>query len=109
MSSPGNVSVDSQPKERKLTTVEALREALREEMRRDERVILLGEDIGVEGGFGGAGGLSGSGSTTATRFPSEGRMDVSLSGRRQSWEDSGFLPEPDARRERSRSPFCAKP
>lgn len=34
--------------------VEALREALREEMRRDERVILLGEDIGVEGGFGGA-------------------------------------------------------
>src|SRR5438309_11512998 len=38
---------------RKLTIVEALREALREEMRRDERVILLGEDIGVEGGFGG--------------------------------------------------------
>jgi pyruvate dehydrogenase E1 component beta subunit len=34
--------------------VEALREALREEMRRDERVILIGEDIGVEGGFGGA-------------------------------------------------------
>src|SRR5256885_6031228 len=39
---------------RKLTIVEALREALREEMRRDERVILLGEDIGVKGGFGGA-------------------------------------------------------
>src|SRR5580693_9031844 len=39
---------------RNLTIVEALREALREEMRRDERVILLGEDIGVEGGFGGA-------------------------------------------------------
>jgi pyruvate dehydrogenase E1 component beta subunit len=39
---------------RNLTMVEALREALREEMRRDERVILLGEDIGVEGGFGGA-------------------------------------------------------
>jgi pyruvate dehydrogenase E1 component beta subunit len=34
--------------------VEALREALREEMLRDERVILLGEDIGIEGGFGGA-------------------------------------------------------
>ncbi len=34
--------------------VEALREALREEMVRDERVVLLGEDIGVEGGFGGA-------------------------------------------------------
>jgi pyruvate dehydrogenase E1 component beta subunit len=40
--------------ERRLTMVEALREALREEMRRDDRVILLGEDIGVPGGFGGA-------------------------------------------------------
>ena len=29
---------------------EALREALREEMRRDERVVLMGEDIGVFGG-----------------------------------------------------------
>ena len=37
-----------------MTMAEALREALREEMRRDESVILLGEDIGVEGGFGGA-------------------------------------------------------
>ena len=42
------------PQGRELTMVEALREALREEMRRDERVILLGEDIGVERGFGGA-------------------------------------------------------
>ena len=41
-------------RERRLTMVEALREALREEMRRDQRVILLGEDIGVPGGFGGA-------------------------------------------------------
>ena len=40
------------PQGRELTMVEALREALREEMRRDERVILLGEGIGVEGGFG---------------------------------------------------------
>ncbi len=39
---------------RKLTMAEALREALREEMRLDERVVLLGEDIGVPGGFGGA-------------------------------------------------------
>ncbi|HEX2521103.1 MAG TPA: alpha-ketoacid dehydrogenase subunit beta [Terriglobia bacterium] len=39
---------------RRLSIVEALREALREEMRRDERVILLGEDIGIKGGFGGA-------------------------------------------------------
>ena len=40
--------------ERRLSIVEALREALREEMRRDERVILIGEDIGIKGGFGGA-------------------------------------------------------
>lgn len=40
--------------QRTLTMVEALREALVEEMRRDPRVILLGEDIGVPGGFGGA-------------------------------------------------------
>lgn len=38
MSSP-DVAVST----RRLTMVEALREALREEMRRDERVILLGE------------------------------------------------------------------
>jgi acetoin:2,6-dichlorophenolindophenol oxidoreductase subunit beta len=51
MSSPTN----TKPTEtREMTMAEALREALREEMRRDERVILLGEDIGIEGGFGGA-------------------------------------------------------
>ncbi|HZT32294.1 MAG TPA: alpha-ketoacid dehydrogenase subunit beta [Bryobacteraceae bacterium] len=48
------MSSHNPPVVRKLTMAEALREALREEMRRDERVILLGEDIGVEGGFGGA-------------------------------------------------------
>ncbi|MCR4398901.1 MAG: alpha-ketoacid dehydrogenase subunit beta, partial [Firmicutes bacterium] len=32
------------------TYAEAIREALREEMRRDERVFLMGEDIGVYGG-----------------------------------------------------------
>ncbi len=42
------------PRAREMTMAEALREALREEMRRDHRVILLGEDIGIEGGFGGA-------------------------------------------------------
>ena len=36
---------------------EALREAIAEEMRRDESVFLIGEDIGVEGGFGGAFGV----------------------------------------------------
>src|SRR3972149_4048750 len=34
--------------------VEALREGITEEMRRDSRVFCIGEDIGVEGGFGGA-------------------------------------------------------
>lgn len=36
---------------RELSMAEAINEALREEMRRDERVILLGEDIGVLGGI----------------------------------------------------------
>jgi len=35
---------------RELTYAEAIREALRQEMRRDERVFLLGEDLGVYGG-----------------------------------------------------------
>jgi pyruvate/2-oxoglutarate/acetoin dehydrogenase E1 component len=42
---------------RRLTIGEALREAIAEEMRADERVFLIGEDIGVEGGFGGAFGV----------------------------------------------------
>lgn len=55
MSSQANVMPNQESHQgREMTMVEALREALREEMRRDERVILLGEDIGVEGGFGGA-------------------------------------------------------
>jgi 2-oxoisovalerate dehydrogenase E1 component beta subunit len=33
-----------------LTYIAAITEALREEMRRDERVFIIGEDIGVEGG-----------------------------------------------------------
>ncbi len=37
-----------------MTIAEALRQAIREEMHRDARVFCLGEDIGVEGGFGGA-------------------------------------------------------
>lgn len=35
---------------RELTYAEAIREALRQEMRRDERIFLLGEDLGVYGG-----------------------------------------------------------
>ena len=42
---------------RRLTISEALREAIAEEMRRDPEVFLIGEDIGVEGGFGGAFGV----------------------------------------------------
>ena len=38
----------------KMTIAEALRQAIREEMTRDSRVFCIGEDIGVEGGFGGA-------------------------------------------------------
>ena len=39
---------------RTMTIVEALREAIREEMLRDERVFCIGEDIGTPGGWGGA-------------------------------------------------------
>ncbi|MCZ7569891.1 MAG: alpha-ketoacid dehydrogenase subunit beta [Ardenticatenaceae bacterium] len=43
---------------RELSYAEALREALRQEMQRDERVFLIGEDIGVYGGaFGVTAGL----------------------------------------------------
>jgi pyruvate/2-oxoglutarate/acetoin dehydrogenase E1 component len=42
---------------RRMTISEALREAIAEEMRRDGDVFLIGEDIGVEGGFGGAFGV----------------------------------------------------
>ncbi|MBN1444881.1 MAG: alpha-ketoacid dehydrogenase subunit beta [Candidatus Omnitrophica bacterium] len=38
----------------RLTIAQALREGIREEMRRDERVFCIGEDIGVTKGFGGA-------------------------------------------------------
>ena len=38
----------------RLTIAEALREGLREEMIRDDRVFCLGEDIGIRGGWGGA-------------------------------------------------------
>jgi pyruvate dehydrogenase E1 component beta subunit len=37
-----------------MNIAEALRQAIQEEMRRDERVFCLGEDIGITGGFGGA-------------------------------------------------------
>jgi len=37
-----------------MSIVEALRQAIREEMARDPRVFCIGEDIGISGGFGGA-------------------------------------------------------
>jgi pyruvate dehydrogenase E1 component beta subunit len=37
-----------------MSIAETLRQAIREEMQRDPRVFCIGEDIGVEGGFGGA-------------------------------------------------------
>ena len=39
---------------KRLTVAEALREAIAEEMERDQRVFCLGEDIGIGGGWGGA-------------------------------------------------------
>ena len=54
MSSSTEAGPNVKSRAREMTMVEALREALREEMQRDHRVILLGEDIGIEGGFGGA-------------------------------------------------------
>ena len=38
----------------RITIAEALREGLKEEMARDDRVFCLGEDIGIRGGGGGA-------------------------------------------------------
>ena len=45
------------PEERKLSIADALREGISEEMRSDPSVVVLGEDVGVPGGFGGAFGI----------------------------------------------------
>ncbi len=39
---------------RRIGIGEAIREAIAEEMQRDPNVFLIGEDIGIPGGFGGA-------------------------------------------------------
>ena len=39
---------------KRLGIAEALREAIRQEMKRDERVFCIGEDIAIPGGWGGA-------------------------------------------------------
>jgi pyruvate dehydrogenase E1 component beta subunit len=38
---------------KKMTYLDAIKEAIREEMRRDEKVFLMGEDIGIMGGYAG--------------------------------------------------------
>ena len=51
-------TVDAQKTQREITYAEAVREALRLAMRQDERVFVLGEDVGVYGGaFGVTDGL----------------------------------------------------
>lgn len=59
MPSNGSQSNDQQNGEvRELTYVEALREALRQKMTEDDRVFIIGEDVGVYGGaFGVSAGL----------------------------------------------------
>jgi pyruvate/2-oxoglutarate/acetoin dehydrogenase E1 component len=44
------MTAEAQQQAKQVTFLEAIREALREEMRRDESVFLLGEDIGAYGG-----------------------------------------------------------
>jgi 2-oxoisovalerate dehydrogenase E1 component len=45
------------PEDRMLSIADALREGIRQEMAADDSVLLLGEDVGVPGGFGGAFGV----------------------------------------------------
>lgn len=50
-------ALEDGPEDRMLSIAEALREGIREEMQSDASVVLLGEDVGVPGGFGGAFGV----------------------------------------------------
>lgn len=45
------------PEERTITIAQAIKEALDQELTHDDSVVLLGEDVGVPGGFGGAFGV----------------------------------------------------
>ncbi len=64
------------PEERLLSIAEALREAIAEEMTANERLLLLGEDIGVPGGWGGAFGVYGG---LAEHFGRERVIDTPIS------------------------------
>ena len=67
---------------KELTYLEAIREALAEEMRRDPKVFLLGEDIGPYGGaFGATQGLYAEfGEAGRERRPSSGRPRMASIG-----------------------------
>lgn len=62
--------------ERRLSIAEALREGIGEEMAADDRLLLLGEDIGVPGGWGGAFGVY---AGLAERFGRERVIDTPIS------------------------------
>lgn len=50
MADPATPTMPSRARVRELTVIEAVREALAQEMARDDRVIVLGEDVGKLGG-----------------------------------------------------------
>jgi pyruvate/2-oxoglutarate/acetoin dehydrogenase E1 component len=62
--------------ERRLTITESVREAITEEMARDQSVFLIGEDIGIPGGFGGAWGVY---QGLAEKFGSDRIIDTPIS------------------------------
>ncbi len=64
------------PEERMLSIAEALREGIGEEMAINDNLLLLGEDIGVPGGWGGAFGVYGG---LAERFGRERVIDTPIS------------------------------
>ena len=64
------------PEQRSLSIAEALREGIGEEMAADERLLLLGEDIGVPGGWGGAFGVY---AGLAEKFGRERVIDTPIS------------------------------
>lgn len=64
------------PEDRRLSIAEALREGIEEEMAADDRLLLLGEDIGVPGGWGGAFGVY---AGLAERFGRDRVIDTPIS------------------------------
>ncbi|MFV0253826.1 MAG: thiamine pyrophosphate-dependent enzyme [Beutenbergiaceae bacterium] len=54
---PAAAPLPTGPEDRQLSIADALREGIIEELETDPTVVLLGEDVGVPGGFGGAFGI----------------------------------------------------